>query len=74
MTNDLPFETSIFPFLSKYSQKIFFGYKIVQLPFSVFSLIFWIKLKFIFLVFLSLFITSILIEASTGKIWKKKND
>jgi hypothetical protein len=51
MTKDLPLETKILLLFFKYLQKIFFGYSIIQFPFSIFPLIFCSNLKLKFLVF-----------------------
>ena len=51
ITNDLPLDTKIFLFFKSYLQFIFFGYSIVQFPFSNLPLIFCSKLKDKFLYF-----------------------
>ena len=56
ITNDFPLDTKILLFDLSYSQKIFFGYSIIQFPVSIFPLIFCSKLKFILFVFFNLYI------------------
>ena len=54
MTKDFPFETKILLLLFAYWQKIFFGYSIVQFPFSIFPFIFCSNLKSKLFVFFKL--------------------
>ena len=48
ITNDLPLDTKILLFALSYSQKIFFGYSIIQFPVSILPFIFCSKSKFKF--------------------------